>query len=82
MVMTLGGKPVYPVLPAHALKIHLGRARTLRYGAPAGVLCGETLTIGIGARRVPAEEWRALHDSLRCQRCERSFQSRGGTDDQ
>lgn len=82
MVMQLAGRPVYPLLPQHALRFHLGRARTLRYGAPADVLCGEKLTIGIGARRVPAVEWEHAHESLRCQRCVQSFESRGGTDGQ
>lgn len=81
MVMRLGAQIVYPVLPAHALRFHLAFHRTARMGIPVEPLCGEPIRFGIGARRVPAAEWSSLHDSLRCQRCVRSFEIRGGTDD-
>lgn len=79
MVMKLGVKPVYPLLPQHALKFHLGTQRVVRFGQSADVLCGDDVTIGIGARRVSADEWSKAHESLRCQRCVASFRSRGGT---
>lgn len=80
MVMMLAGRTVYPVLPAHALHFHLAHHRTARLGVAVDPLCGDAIRFGIGARRIPAEEWASLHDSLRCQRCVRSFEIRGGTD--
>lgn len=78
MVMMLGGRKIYPLLPAHALRFHLADRRVVRIGETVTMVCGETLVVGIGARRIPEQEWSSLHESLQCQRCVRSFEAHRG----
>lgn len=78
MVMSLGYRPMYPLLPAHALRFHLSEARTVKIGVELTMLCGDEIVVGIGARRIPESEWLLLHESLACQRCVRSFEIHGG----
>lgn len=58
--------------------VHLGSKLRVRMGMPIEPICGQTLVIGIGARRVPAAEWETLHDSLKCQRCVRAYEAQPG----
>lgn len=78
MSMTFHGAQLYPVLPNHGSRVHLGRQLRIRIGTEIEPICGQPMIIGIGARRVPASEWDSLHDSLRCQRCVRAYEAHPG----
>ncbi|AYD87414.1 hypothetical protein SEA_VALENTINIPUFF_93 [Microbacterium phage ValentiniPuff] len=77
-VMVLDGVKLYPVLPNHGARVHLGRGLRIRFGETITPVCGQPIEVGIGSRRVPAVEWDALHESLRCQRCVRTYEARPG----
>jgi hypothetical protein len=65
-------------MPNHGSRIHLGSKLRLRMGDVLEPLCGQTLTVGIGARRIHESEWETMHESLRCQRCVRAYEAHPG----
>jgi len=76
--MIADDRRIYPVMPAHGTRIHLGHRLRIHMGLDVDALCGHGLLVGIGGRRVSAVEWETLHDSLRCQRCVQAYESRKG----